>query len=85
MTMATDVTLPLDSKVTDGSLDPMMVVTSDTTLNLAGKTLSLDQEAAEESLPYVPSLIAVEGGTRTLDGDGVISAEAGMNLSLIHL
>ena len=60
VTMATDVTLPLESKVTDGSLDPMMVVTSDTTLNLAGKTLSLDQEAAEESLPYVPSLIAVD-------------------------
>lgn len=79
VTMATDVTLPLDSKVTDGSLDPMMVVTNDTTLNLAGKTLSLDQEAAEESLPYVPTLIVVEDGTLTLDGDGVISAEAGMN------
>ena len=77
--MVADVSVPLESAVSDGSLDPMMTVSADTSLDLAGKTLSLDQAAAQESLPYVPSIISVADGTLTLRGNGVIDAEAGYN------
>ena len=81
VTMVADVVLPLQSQTTDGSIDPIMTVTNDTTLNMAGQTLSLDQQEVQQSLPYVPVVVAVEDGTLTLDGEGVINAEAGNNTS----
>ncbi len=62
-------------------LVPQTTVTSDTYLNLSGRTLSLDNDSTSESLSYAPSLIAVSGATMTIDGDGVINAEAGYNTS----
>ena len=57
----------------------MMTVNKDTTLNLEGNTLSLDQETSQETLPFTPSLISVAQGTLTIEGNGVINAEAGYN------
>ncbi len=77
--LVTDVVVVPESTVTDGSLDPMMTVNKDTTLNLQGNTLSLDQETSQETLPFTPSLISVAQGTLTIEGNGVINAEAGYN------
>ena len=77
--LVTDVVVVPESTVTDGSLDPMMTVNKDTTLNLEGNTLSLDQETSQETLPFTPSLISVAQGTLTIEGNGVIDAEAGYN------
>ena len=77
--LVTDVVVVPESAVTNGSLDPMMTVNKDTTLNLQGNTLSLDQETSQETLPFTPSLISVAQGTLTIEGNGVINAEAGYN------
>ena len=61
---------------------PQMVVSEDTTFDLSGKSLSVDEAAFEESLPYTPALIVIENGaTMTIDGNGIITAEAGYNNS----
>ena len=61
---------------------PQMVVSEDTTFDLSGKSLSVDEAAFEESLPYTPALIVIENGaTMTIDGNGTITAEAGNNNS----
>lgn len=70
---------PEGNGVDDGSLVPQTTITKDTTMNLSDKTLSLDTSKTNESLPYVPSLIAVNSGTLTLTGEGTINAEAGYN------
>ena len=77
--LVTDVVVVPESTVTNGDLDPMMTVNKDTTLNLEGNTLSLDQETSQETLPFTPSLISVAQGTLTIEGNGVINAEAGYN------
>lgn len=58
-----------------------MSVSADTTLDLSGKTIGLDLSVASEELPTTSILIDVRSGTTTLDGDGVVSAEAGYNNS----
>ena len=58
-----------------------MSVSADTTLDLSGKTIGLDPSVASEELPTTSILIDVRSGTTTLDGDGVVSAEAGYNNS----
>ena len=61
---------------------PQMVVSEDTTFDLSGKSLSVDEAAFEESLPYTPALIVIENGAAmTIDGNGTITAEAGNNNS----
>ena len=56
-------------------------VTSDTYLDLSNRTLGVDKGSITGTLPYTPALIAVSGATMTIDGDGVIDAEAGYNNS----
>lgn len=58
-----------------------MSVSADTTLDLSDKTIGLDPSVASEELPTTSILIDVRSGTTTLDGDGVVSAEAGYNNS----
>ena len=77
--MTVDPEFPAD--VDSDSAYAQMSVSSDTTLDLSGKTISLDSSAASENLPTTSILIDVLGGTTTLDGDGVVSAEAGYNNS----
>ena len=77
--MPADVALPMESDVTDGSVDPLLTVTEETTLNLAGKELTLDYDSEMGSLPYTPALVSVNSGSLTVSGDGVVNAEAGYN------
>ena len=77
--LVTDVVVVPESTVTNGDLDPMMTVNKDTTLNLEKNTLSFDQETSQETLAFTPSLISVAQGTLTIEGNGVINAEAGYN------
>ena len=66
----------------EDTIAPQMTVSKDTTLNLSGKSLSVDKAAFEESLPYTPALIVIENGAAmTIDGNGTITAEAGYNNS----
>lgn len=60
-------------------LVPQMTITGDTVLDLSGKTLSVD--AGDNSYLYTPAMIAVNSGTLTIEGDGVVDAEAGENNS----
>ena len=70
--------------ITEGTgtnLVPQMNVAADTTINLQNQTLAVDSSVYTQDLSYTPALIAVTSGTLTINGDGVISAEAGNNNS----
>ena len=73
--------IPLSPDVPDKTnrgLVPHMSVSKDTNLDLSGKSLSVDPEAAAEGFGAAsPVLIAVMDGTLTIDGDGEINCEAG--------
>ena len=56
-----------------------MTVTKDTVLDLSGKKLSVD--AGDDEYAYVPVLVSVDSGKLTIEGDGVVDAEAGNNSS----
>ncbi len=60
-------------------LVPQMTVTKDTVLDLSGKKLSVD--AGDDEYAYVPVLVSVDSGKLTIEGDGVVDAEAGNNSS----
>lgn len=61
-------------------LIPQIIVTKNATLNLNGKTISLNQEPCAASFNYVIGLISVmNNATLTVNGDGVIDAEAQYN------
>ena len=64
---------------TEGYLVAQMSVTENTTLDLGGKTFALNTEETTESLPYTPAMISVMDNTLTIEGEGVIDAEAGYN------
>ena len=62
------------------SLVPQMTVTKDTTLDLSKYKLSVVECAANANYGKAsPVLIAVTGGTLTINGDGEINCEAGNN------
>ena len=76
------VAMPEDTQPDDpelGHVAPQFTVSKDASLNLNGKNLSLDQNGCNEELDYTPTLIAVDGSTLTVEGNGTISAEAGYN------
>ena len=66
---------PVVADKTVSKLAPQMLITKDTTLNLSGKKLGVN--AAEDFGKASPVLMAVMGGTLTIDGDGEINCEAG--------
>ena len=73
--------IPLSPDVPDktySGLVPHMSVSKDVDLDLSGKSLSVDPEAAAEGFGKTsPVLMAVMDGTLTIDGDGEINCEAG--------
>ena len=58
---------------------PQLIISSDMTLDLNGKTLGYEEGIGE--LPSTPVLIAVDGADVVIEGDGTIDAEAGSNNS----
>lgn len=61
-------------------LEPLVTIRSDITLNLNGKTISLDTSKSEEiEFPYALSFFSIDGAQLTVIGEGVIDAEADYN------
>lgn len=70
--------VPVVEDKTVSTLVPQMTVTSDVNLNLSGKKIATAASAAEADYGKAsPLLIAVTGGTLTIDGDGEINCETG--------
>lgn len=71
---------PVVANTTESTLVPQMTITKDTTLDLNGKKIAVD--ASEKNKNYgkaSPVLMAVMGGTLTINGSGEINCEAGNN------
>ncbi|MDY4186821.1 MAG: hypothetical protein SOX77_03040 [Candidatus Borkfalkiaceae bacterium] len=72
--------VPVVEDMTVSTLVPQMTVTSDVNLDLSGKKIATAASAAEADYGNAsPLLIAVTGGTLTIDGDGEINCETGNN------
>ena len=75
--------IPVTPVVADTTVDtlvPQITVKQDTTLDLNGKTIGVDADAAKADYGEAsPLLMAVTGGTLTINGDGEINCEAGNN------
>lgn len=76
--LANDVSVKPEGE--DDGLVPQMKVTEDTILDISGYTLGVAYSEVDD-FSYTPALISVDSGTLTIDGDGVITAEAGNNNS----
>lgn len=63
----------------DNSLVAMNVVRSDLTIDLNGKKLGFVQKEGTVSYNYYPLLIAIDGCSVTIEGDGTVDAEANAN------
>ena len=61
-------------------LTAQLTITQDTTIDLNGKTLSVDYREGEE-YPFSSLLICVDGAEVVIEGDGTVDAEAGPNNS----
>ena len=61
-------------------LTAQLTITQDTTIDLNGKTLSVDYREGEE-YPFSSLLICVDGAEVAIEGDGTVDAEAGYNNS----
>ena len=71
---------PVVADTTVSTLVPQITVKQDTTLDLNGKTIGVDADAAKADYGEAsPLLMAVTGGTLTINGDGEINCEAGNN------
>ena len=69
-----------DGQKAERHLIPQMTVKNNTTLNLSGKKLGVDADAANADYGKAsPLLIAVDGATLVIDGNGEINCEAGNN------
>ena len=69
-----------DSQKNNNNLVPQMTVNEDTTLDLSQYKLSVVESAKDKDYGKAsPVLIAVTGGTLTINGDGEINCEAGGN------
>ena len=69
-----------ESQKNVSGLVPQMTVTKDTTLDLSKYKLSVVESARDKDYDKAsPVLIAVTGGTLTINGDGEINCEAGDN------
>ncbi len=80
LTVGADIPVTLVADTTVSTLVPQMTITKDTTLDLNGKTIGVDADAAKADYGEAsPLLMAVTGGTLTINGDGEINCEAGNN------
>ena len=71
---------PVVANTTESTLVPQMTITKDTTLDLNGKKIAVDASAASADYGKAsPLLMAVMGGTLTINGSGEINCEAGNN------
>ena len=71
---------PVVANTTESTLVPQMTITKDTTLDLNGKKIAVDASAASKDYGKAsPLLMAVMGGTLTINGSGEINCDAGNN------
>ena len=61
-------------------LTAQLTITQDTTIDLNGKTLSVDYREGD-NYPFSSLLISVDGAEVVIEGDGTVDAEAGYNNS----
>lgn len=61
-------------------LTAQLTITQDTTIDLNGKTLSVDYREGD-NYPFSSLLICVDGAEVVIEGDGTVDAEAGYNNS----
>ena len=61
-------------------LTAQLTITQDTTIDLNGKTLSVDYREGD-NYPFSSLLICVDGAEVAIEGDGTVDAEAGYNNS----
>ena len=82
VTVVSDIELDYSNVTGDpeGSV-PMVMITKDTALDLNGKTIIPDASTTTSSIPTTPVIMSIMSGTTVIDGNGTISAEAGMNNS----
>ena len=77
ITLGKNISLPLSGE--GNGVVEQMNVSKDTTLDLSGKTLAIDLNSFEGELSYVATIMTVHGATLTVEGNGVLNAEAGYN------
>ncbi len=77
VTLNSNITL-VDVSGESGKTTNLNTITKDTLLDLSGKTISIDSEAADGNISGQPILVAVEGGNVTIE-NGTIDATAGDN------